>query len=64
MPGWADGIQVTRVEHPTTWRLLQGDGEQLEEVVFNVRGVIVAKDLPPVLQRPRYDLSTACGDKS
>ncbi|KAF9465631.1 hypothetical protein BDZ94DRAFT_1306973 [Collybia nuda] len=50
---WSDGIKVNRVDHPTTWRLLRGINEDQEELVFTIRGVIIAKDLPPVLQRPR-----------
>ncbi|KAF9455956.1 hypothetical protein BDZ94DRAFT_1353734, partial [Collybia nuda] len=44
---------VTRVERPTTWRLLRGPDGAEEELIFSVRGLVTAKDLPPILQRPR-----------
>ncbi|KAF8811290.1 hypothetical protein BYT27DRAFT_7040346, partial [Phlegmacium glaucopus] len=51
-----DRFMVQEMVNPTSWRLLkrQDNSEPvMEEAVFTVQGIIVAKDLPPINDKPR-----------
>jgi hypothetical protein len=44
------------MENPTSWRILRQDALQssaIEEAVFTIQGVLVLKELPPLLEKPR-----------
>ncbi|TFK60848.1 hypothetical protein BDN72DRAFT_720845, partial [Pluteus cervinus] len=51
---------VVEITEPHCWRLIHtsADGEP-EEAVFNIHGVIVGKDLPPVVELPKMSMRTA-----
>ncbi|RDB31017.1 hypothetical protein Hypma_000107 [Hypsizygus marmoreus] len=55
-PKWTDVIKVEAFERPKTWRLVYNgaDGGK-EEMVFALQGSIVAKNLPPLSEKPRMN---------
>jgi len=49
-------MAVRTYEQPTTFRLIDmgpDETSELEEVVMRVQGILCAKDLPPITNRPR-----------
>jgi hypothetical protein len=51
-------LEVVAMDGPKTWRLVkripaQGStATSLEESIFTVRGIICAKDMPPIYEKP------------
>ena len=49
---------ANKIEHfvePASWRIVKRtEDKTAEEVIFTVRGIIHAKELPPVTLKPRY----------
>jgi hypothetical protein len=50
-------LEVVAMEGPKTWRLIKriqnsGATTSLEEAIFTVRGIICAKDMPPIYEKP------------
>ncbi|RDB19734.1 hypothetical protein Hypma_013178 [Hypsizygus marmoreus] len=60
-PEWTQFVKVQMFDKPKTWRLVQtlANGEK-EEIVFSVQGSLVAKDLPPLVEKPRMNSSKYC----
>ncbi|RDB30758.1 hypothetical protein Hypma_005840 [Hypsizygus marmoreus] len=54
MPDWTDFLKVEAFDKPKAWRLVHNakNGEK-EEIVFSIQGSVVAKDLPPIMEKPR-----------
>ncbi|KAF8896010.1 hypothetical protein BD779DRAFT_1466051 [Infundibulicybe gibba] len=53
---WMDQLRIECLEEPKTWRLLvatSSDGAlpTVEEAVFTIQGVLMAKDLPPIQEK-------------
>jgi hypothetical protein len=48
-------VEVKALDKPKAWRLVEkrNDGA-LEEIVLSVRGILCAKDLPPMLEKPKW----------
>jgi hypothetical protein len=47
---------VTKIDKPKTWRLTcevdsSGEGEEREEVVMRLQGILCNKDLPPITNK-------------
>ncbi|KAF8874592.1 hypothetical protein BD779DRAFT_1408722, partial [Infundibulicybe gibba] len=49
-------LKIASLEHPKTWRLVNTTSE-IEEMVFTIQGILCAKDLPPLSQRPTVQAS-------
>jgi hypothetical protein len=54
---WKSGMEMLTLDRPKSWRLIQKrpletKDEPLEELIFTVRGILCAKDLPPVNEKP------------
>lgn len=53
---WKASTEIMFVDQPKSWRLVKKVLEQsktvADELVFTVRGVIAAKELPPLLEKP------------
>ncbi|GLB38110.1 hypothetical protein LshimejAT787_0411610 [Lyophyllum shimeji] len=55
---WTDQIKVQQFEGPKTWRLVCDSGDETkEEIVLSLQGSIVEKDLPPMLEKPRVNIT-------
>jgi hypothetical protein len=51
---FSDQFMIQEVGNPITWRLLKrNSGTVMEEAVFTVQGIILSKDLPPIIDKPR-----------
>lgn len=51
-----DKFAIKKMENPDSWRLIdiQAANEAVvEEAVFTVQGILIAKELPPVLEKPK-----------
>jgi hypothetical protein len=47
-------FEIQKLEQPTSWRILKRNvGEEIEEAVFVLQGIIVSKDLPPLREKPK-----------
>jgi len=47
---------IKKMENPDSWRLIdiQAENEAIvEEAIFTVQGILIAKELPPVLEKPK-----------
>jgi hypothetical protein len=58
--------KIQQFTNPASWRIVtQGEtDEDLEEAVFTIRGMIHAKELPPLKTKPRYAYSIYCDDST
>ena len=51
-----DKFAIKKTENPDSWRLIdiRADNEAtMEEAVFTVQGILVLKELPPLLEKPK-----------
>jgi len=49
-----DMNKIQQFTNPASWRIVKrGEDDEMEEVIFTIRGAIHAKELPPVIMKPR-----------
>jgi hypothetical protein len=53
---WKLSTEIMAVDQPKSWRLVKKTKQEsaivAEEHVFTVRGILAAKDLPPIYTKP------------
>jgi hypothetical protein len=54
---WKRSVEMICVEPPKSWRLVKKAMQDsttvaTEEIIFTVRGIVTARELPPVIEKP------------